>query len=318
MEDSREFKVGSGYIDLIFVTDKADILLVETKLIKNFESSRVVIAQTIDYLKSLVNIGVDDFIRQIASMKTKYLNEKIYDDRFIALLHSNLLRGNVSILILGDDINPNLLGMVTSIQSAPHLAFTIYLIKLLSFFDGNSRFLLPVMISKTNEVERSVINITIDTATGKQLIESQTPEKLGKGSKPVLNWEQFLENCKSNEIAFVLQDFRKQWLDIEANGINMGTVGFSAGIFIEDGRIPIQFVYDRFLELVSDKQRKSYQIGDEAYACYKETIRRVPKIYDSKLISNKVRVAFDEITPDELNALLSASLNLAKFLKDSI
>ncbi len=104
-------------------------------------------------------------------------------------------------------------------------------------------------------------------------------------------------------------------IEIENSSINMGTAGFSAGILIDKNRIPIQFVYDRFLELVSDKQRRSYSISDDAYACYKDTIAEVPKIYDSKLVSNKVRVYFDEVTTDELRTILSASIKLAKYQK---
>jgi hypothetical protein len=312
----REFKVGSGFIDLLFVTDRADIVLVETKLIKNPEASRVVIAQTIDYLKSLVKMDADDFLEQLATMEMKHINEQaIKDGSFVSQLQLNLSRGNVSILIVGDDINPNLLGMVASIQSAPHLAFTIYLIRLQSFIDADAHYLLPTVISRTNEIERSVINITVDLISGKKSIESKSPEKLGKGNKPILSWEQFLNNCKSSEIASALQGFREQWIEIEESGINMGTVGFSSGIIIDERRIPIQFVYDRFLELVSDRQRKAYSISDEAYACYTETISEVPRIYDSKLISNKVRVGFNEVTTDELKILLSASIKLAKYLK---
>ena len=70
----REFPLsGCGCVDLMIVTEDADIILIETKLLRNPESSRTVVAQIIDYIKSFVTIDVEKFINSArAWMGTPY------------------------------------------------------------------------------------------------------------------------------------------------------------------------------------------------------------------------------------------------------
>lgn len=60
----REFSITSGNVDLILINQQADIILIETKLIKNPESSRLVVSQLIDYIKTLVTIDIDTFVEK--------------------------------------------------------------------------------------------------------------------------------------------------------------------------------------------------------------------------------------------------------------
>ena len=70
----------------------------------------------------------------------------------------------------------NVLGMIDSIQSAPHLSFTIYMIELNTYIYDDSHFTVePRVISRTNEVERSVICAEIAPESLKYKLESQTP-----------------------------------------------------------------------------------------------------------------------------------------------
>ncbi len=46
---ARELRVGSGFIDLVFMNDEGYLTLVETKLWRNPEARRTVVAQLIDY-----------------------------------------------------------------------------------------------------------------------------------------------------------------------------------------------------------------------------------------------------------------------------
>lgn len=312
----REFSVGIGNIDVLFITSNADILLIETKLIKNPEASRTVIAQVIDYVKNLACMDVDLFMEGINKAKNKSVDNEICNDsRFLSYLETNLRTGNINILVAGDDINPNLIGMVSSIQAAPHLAFTLYLVKLFTFKNNQSKFILPLTISKTLEIERSVIKISIDHENKNHTIESEVPEKNGKGSKPVLTWEQYIENISDIEKRKIIKEFRKGWLEIDRAGLSMGTVGFSAGVYINGKRIPLQFIYDGYLDMLSDKYRKSYSVPDEIYKYYMNCISKLPHIYDSILVSNKVRVNYDDITVSELREILNAALNTARKYK---
>jgi len=52
------------------------------------------------------------------------------DDKYASLIQQNIKTGNFKVAIVGDSIHPDVLGMIESIQSAPHLSFSIFLIEL--------------------------------------------------------------------------------------------------------------------------------------------------------------------------------------------
>jgi RecB family endonuclease NucS len=65
----REFPISSGSIDILYLTSAGEIVIVETKLIKNPESTRTVVAQVVDYVKSLTSIKVEEFLGRLNQKK---------------------------------------------------------------------------------------------------------------------------------------------------------------------------------------------------------------------------------------------------------
>ncbi|MFC1667650.1 endonuclease NucS domain-containing protein [Candidatus Omnitrophota bacterium] len=317
----REYPTPSGPIDILVITENAEIIIVETKLIKNPESNRTVVAQAIDYVKAFSNETVDSLLGNISrkEMPKNTITEKIKnDDRFMALLAKNIEKGNFQVLIVGDVISPNILGMVESIQSAPHLAFTIYLVELnATVYDETYTIITPKIVANTLEIERSVIKIEITSGKGAPKIESETPSKESKGSKPMLSWDQYLSNVANKSFGKIIEDFKTRWVSEIDDSISMGQVGFSAGLKYGNKRTAIQFVYDRKIEIMSEKWREAYNIPEVFYREYKEELKKSPDIYDKYLIANKVMVRFDMIDAEILKIILDASLNLARKMKNA-
>ena len=56
----REINSGAGYIDILLLTSEAELIIVETKLWRNPEKSRTVLAQVIDYAKEISNWSYND------------------------------------------------------------------------------------------------------------------------------------------------------------------------------------------------------------------------------------------------------------------
>jgi len=319
----REYSTSRGPIDLLIITDRGEVVIVETKLIKNSESTRTVVAQAIDYVKAFSAETVDGLLDNISRKNPikNTISEKIKnDERFMTLLAQNIERGNFRVIILGDVINPNILGMVESIQSAPHLAYTIYLVELNGAVYGEDEIIItPKIVANTLEIERSVIKIEITSGKAEYNIESEAPSKESKGAKPKLSWEQYIGNVANKGFINIIEDFKKRWISEinDKDGISMGQVGFSAGLKYGAKRKAIQFVYDRRVEIVSEKFKKSNNISEAFYHEYKEDIKKSPEIYDKYLIANKVEVMFDAIDAGTLKIILDASLNLARKMKDA-
>lgn len=314
----REFSTNRGSIDILMVTDNADILLIETKLYRNPESHRTVVAQAIDYVKSFSETSIDTL--QSKFLQSKYSDRQLTDslfkrENFCLGLNKNIKNGFFKVLIIGDKIHSNILGMVESIHSAPHLSFTLFLVELSpKRMDNNNILLEPRIIENTMEVERSVIRLEVDLKKESYIIESSTPSKESKGSRPIITETQYINSLSNPEFAEIIKSFWNNWKSIGGD-IRFGVVGFSAGLKIGKTRIPMQFVMNDRIYLISDNYRKSYDIGDKAYLVYKEKLKsEVPRAYDH-VIANHVSLAFELLTTDELEYLLNASIRLAMEMK---
>ena len=315
----REYPTARGNIDILIITENAEIIIVETKLIKNSESTRTVVAQAIDYVKAFSSETLESFLEKISKKKLNKntLLERIKkDERFMALLAKNIKAGVFRVLILGDEIQPNVLGMIESIQSAPHLSFTIYLVELnAAMFDEENIIITPKIVANTLEIERSVIKIEI-LSKGDYKIESEIPSKESKGSKLILTWEQFLDNISNKEFRNIIEDFRKKWVSEIDDSINMGQVGFSAGLNYGNKRIPIQIVYNNRVAIISEKMRESYNMPEKLYQEYREDLSKSPMVYDKYVSGNKVDVGFDAIDTETFKLILDASLNFARKIQN--
>jgi len=315
----REYPTTRGNIDILIITENAEIIIVETKLIRNPESTRTVVAQAIDYVKAFSNETIDNFLDKISKKKVNKntLLERIKkDERFMTLLAKNIKVGDFRVLILGDEIHPNVLGMIESIQSAPHLSFTIYLVELnAAMYDEENIIITPKIVGNTLEIERSVIKIEI-LSGGDHKIESEIPSKESKGSKLILTWEQFLDNVSNKEFRNIIEDFRKKWVSEIDDSINMGQVGFSDGLNYGNKRIPIQIVYNNRVAIISEKMREAYNMPEKLYQEYREDLSKSPMVYDKYVSGNKVDVVFDAIDAETFKLILDSSLKFAIKIKN--
>jgi hypothetical protein len=302
----REYPTSRGPIDVFIITKNAEIILVETKLIKNPESIRTVVAQIVDYIKALTLDGCENLLDKHYKY-VKKAEDFIADDKFLYLLNKNFNTGNINGIIIGDDIHPNLLGLVESIQSAPHLAFHINLVKIETFRQNEQLFILAKNVENTKEVERSVIKISFEGGKVSPIIESETPSKNGKGSKPILTWEEYINNV-DKKYQKIIEKYKNEWVANLGESINMGTVGFSAGFLVGNKRFAPLFVYDTKIDLITENSRKKMGVSDDLYLIYKTEIEKSPEIFDKYLISGKQTIYFDDITINSLEIIFTASI----------
>jgi hypothetical protein len=312
----REYSTTSGPIDILLIGSNAEIIIVETKLIKNSESTRKVVAQVIDYIKAFGNETPESFFKKIEKSDSTFSKKYQEDSNFSALLDQNIKTGNYTVVVVGDRVHPNVLAMVESIQSAPHLAFQIYLVELDTYDLSEDEILItPKLLANTVEIERSVIRIEIDAPLKGYKIIAETPEKNGKGSRPILSWEEYLQNITVNEFAPIINNFRKRWVADIDDSINMGQVGFSAGAFLKGRRIPLQMTFDSKVGLISAKTRASYDIPEDLYGKYIDILKQSDHLYDKYIVSNKSFVPFEDIDAEELKLILDAAYTLGKMIK---
>ena len=166
---AREVPCGHGYIDNLFLTPCGDIVLVETKLWRNNQMRREVVAQTLDYVAALSRMGYDAFEAAVA--RGQQASSRLYDlirdhpeaqdeAEFIDAVSLNLRRGRMVALVLGDGIRTETEALSNLLQSHAGAHFTFALVELATWRTAAGAILaVPNTLAKTVMVERGIVRV---------------------------------------------------------------------------------------------------------------------------------------------------------------
>jgi hypothetical protein len=173
----REVGTPAGSIDNLFINPDGYITLVETKLWRNPEARRLVVAQILDYAKevSLWDYEqLDGHIRAAARQRRRqdagpYEMAKasgaaadLDEAQFVDRVTRNLRRGRLLLIIAGDGIRESVEAMAEYLQQTPQLQFTLALVELLTYelSPGSATLLVvPQVVARTREITRAVVRV---------------------------------------------------------------------------------------------------------------------------------------------------------------
>jgi hypothetical protein len=162
-----------GPIDNLLLTPDGQIVLVEAKLWKNPQARREVVAQALDYATCLFEWDYEDLERAVlkASFGEGGRPGSLYElfaDRdglalpaFIDAINTNLRRGRVLILLVGDGIRTEARRLNDMLQSHAGAHFTFALVELNVFKLGDAEDVLvcPRILAQTEMIQRGVVEI---------------------------------------------------------------------------------------------------------------------------------------------------------------
>jgi len=158
-----------GRIDNLFVSPSGDIVFVETKLWRNVESRREVVAQALDYVAALTAMSFEEFQAIVAKgeMAPKRLYDLVKDNPealdeagFIDAVASNLRSGRLLAVILGDGIRSETEALVGLLQSHAGAHFTLALVEVATWRSPDGSILaVPNTLAKTVMIERGIVRI---------------------------------------------------------------------------------------------------------------------------------------------------------------
>ena len=256
----REMPTSHGQIDNLLMTADGDIALVETKLFRNPEARRQVLAQALDYAVSLFQMDYGRF--EAAALQGKFSpNQKpksLYDalsqaDRlpeaaFVDAVARNLKRGQALILIVGDGIRSEAELLLTGLHDYAQFHFTLALVELAVFgIPGSDDFIVrPRPLARTEVIRRYVFEsevrqgvVSVSPPTGQDRTETLSSESYWNaiemkvhGCRTVL--ENFLSRLAPLE---VFPDFRSslnlKWRRSDGSTVNLGYVTRSAEIWTD-------------------------------------------------------------------------------------
>jgi len=328
----REVATAAGYIDDLYITALGQLVIVETKLWKNPEKHRTVVAQIIDYAKEVSRWSYDDLNKAILASSRAYgvsksfeeivdvalKNEGISLSEFQERVVENLQNGEFLLLIVGDRISPNIALLTDAIHGSPGLSFTLGLVEIQLHRIAQDKdwplLLIPDVVGKTVEVTRGVIKIQFEKEKPKVEVGLVTQENAQQGRSRTTR-EIFLQKT-TEDLRSVYESWLDHWSKEKDSFVYWGTSGFSYRVKVNGKYETILDAYPEWaVSLLRETDRDRLKADQQTYNQYMKSIEQVTPALN-QLKSEKKYVLYDTITADALDIILKATTDFASCVKD--
>ena len=167
-----ELNTTVGPMDILMVSPNGYLTIIETKLWKNPEARRVVIAQILDYANELSSWSYEDLQRE-TNRRNKTEGNNLYEivkkaspeltlseSDFIDSVSRNLQKGKFLLIVAGDGIKEGAAGIAEFLTNMGHLNFSLAMIELSLYkAEGMGTLIVPKTLIKTTEINRMIVEI---------------------------------------------------------------------------------------------------------------------------------------------------------------
>ena len=161
-----EMSTGAGPIDIVYITPQGRLIIVETKLFRNPEARRKVVAQILDYAKELLSWTYADLQREV-SRRNKLKGNSPYllvrdnfpeteEAAFVDGVTKSLAHGDFMLIIAGDGIRSGAKAIVDFLEQTAHMRFILSMVEvaIYKFPQEEQYYIQPRVLVKTDVVER--------------------------------------------------------------------------------------------------------------------------------------------------------------------
>lgn len=197
----REVPTSAGSIDNLFISHSGYLVIVETKLWRNPEARREVVAQLVDYATAMTRVTYDeldsltrDYLRKYEQNTALSLEEWVearlepVDVGLQGRVSRNLKLGRFLLLIVTDQERPTVVDMLRRLSAQAWLSIDMAVVALRPFKrEGDSSaglLLVPHVAGRTEIIERSAIEVTVTGAPDAQVtIRKERPEDSTPGKR---------------------------------------------------------------------------------------------------------------------------------------
>ena len=214
-----ELPLPSGYVDNLYATPDGDLIIGETKLFRNPEARREVVAQVIDYAKDLSALSYEKLQEAIfraempdgsgahpklglyETVASVAGRDEINEERFIDAVSRNLERGRFLCLVIGDGIQVGTENIAAFLQQHAGMHFTFGLVELAIFAlpaeFGGGYLVQPRILARTKNIDRGIVTIENGRITAKPPLDQVTTQK-DVGKPTTISEEKFYEQLAAN------------------------------------------------------------------------------------------------------------------------
>ncbi|MFC2024284.1 hypothetical protein ACFLTJ_01715 [Chloroflexota bacterium] len=308
-------------IDNLFVSPSGLLTVVETKLWRNPEAHRTVVAQILEYAKTLTTWTYDQLNKSVISYMGKRVGEQISiytavkravhnievsEVEFQAKTQDCLTNGKFALLIVGDRIFPEATQLAEIIQSAPHLQFSMGFVELRCYrLEKSSNWplvVVPNFVAKTKEMTRAVVRVIYEVK--KPDIQVDTVEEeppTGRMNLPV-----FIASL-SSDIRDHFKSYLERWMKAGYT-IHWAKASFSLGIPWGGKLIYFFDAYSYCIGIFTEKLMSQHKLPMEVFERYKKELMESP-VLGSLVTAGRRYPNYADMTPDDVILILQSTDN---------
>jgi len=309
--------------DNLFISPKGLLTIVETKLWRNPEAHRTVVAQILEYAKTLaawdyqqLEQAVQAFMQKehgqprtlFKIVQTQARALDVSEIEFQQMVQDGLANGRFALLVVGDRIFPGATQLADLIQSAPHLQFSMAFVELRCFRlkkDSNWPLLvIPSYVAKTKETVRAVVRIVYQEKKPEVQVETPSQEETSSGFTSL---SEFIASMPAI-IGEVFRPYIKKWMEA-GHTIYWGTVGFSLRIDWKGKKTTLFEAYPDRASVIRDKKAQQIDVPKSPFSKYRASLMESPAI-SSAIASGKTYIRFENMSDADVAMLLSSTDNL--------
>lgn len=216
----REVATDVGPVDCLFISSQGRLTIVETKLYKNPEARRTVVAQLLDYCDQISHFSYEQLNDCARKFAMKYFPDYSYSDlgRFVRWsleqssgaveedgdegndsvledrqFHDQVVkavrRGEMLGLIVGDSIDRRLVSLVEYAHCKPGLALELGIVELAFHHPQGKKapiLVVPSIVERAVPISRTVVDIRVDAkgAVTYTVESASEPEAVITGKRP--------------------------------------------------------------------------------------------------------------------------------------
>jgi hypothetical protein len=322
---AREFPITAGSIDILYTTPEGQLCIVETKLWRNPEAHRTVLAQILEYAKDLASLDYSEFKTKVEACASRMgspadllkmvagqMPRAEFDNiAFEDGVRRSLATGSFLLLIVGDRIRPEVAMLSEIIGTAPSLEFALGLVEIAFFHvekkDAWPVLAVPTVVSRTHEVTRAVVRIRYEQAKPEVDVTTEVDSPARPGRIDMAIFEKSLPEG----LGEIFHPFLVRWsTEYE---LHWGSAGFSLGCPHNGKRVVILVAYPRNISVFLEKWLRQWDNPVGAYQAYRKRLENISEI--QQVYSQGRKYAFyANLSQDEVSLLLEATDQLAKDL----
>jgi hypothetical protein len=212
-----ELQTTAGPIDVALISPDGRPVLVETKLWRNPQARREVVAQILDYSRTLTRWSYSDLQREVNARTggkgntpfaiAQKLSPELDEAQFVDAVAGALRHGRFLLLIVGDGIHEDVQAIAELVNRNAASAFELALVEMALYQDPRGGVLVqPRITAKTETIQRVVALVTSsrgieETAPpdGEELASFPTRKELSPKQEEYRKWWQPILDMKFDD-----------------------------------------------------------------------------------------------------------------------